>query len=128
MATFSARPTPSLRSTIKLALYHSGTLIMLSPLRRRPGAAELSSSVLGFGRRRSFDHDRLGLRVVIEGLDPVLLSVSALLPTAERQLVVDELRGVDPGIARLQSLGRIRSPLEVAGPDGGPEPVDRTVG
>src|ERR687885_105466 len=123
MATFSARPTSSLRSTIKLALYHSGTLIMLSPLRRRPGAAELSSSVLGFGRR-SFDHDRLGLRVVIEGPNPVPLSVPALLPTAERQLVVDELRGVDPGVARLQSLGRIRSPLEVAGPDGGPEPVD----
>src|SRR5215213_1251792 len=128
MATLSARPASRLRSTRTLALYHSGLSIMReSPLGNRFGTAELSCSGFVSTDHGPLDNDRLGLRVVVDGLYAVLLAVARLLPAAEGQLVVDELGGVDPGVARLESLGGLGGPVEVGGPDRGAEPVDRTV-
>src|SRR5215204_446564 len=114
MATLSARSASRLRSTRTLALYHSGISIMCQ-------------SPLGSRFHGSLDDDRFSLRVVVEGLYAMLLAVARLLPAAEGQLVVDELGGVDPGVARLEPLGGLRGPVEVGGPDRGAEPVDRTV-
>src|SRR5215212_1199193 len=128
MATLSARPASRLRSTRTPALYHSGISIMReSPLGNRFGTAELSRSGFVSTDHGPLDDDRLGLRVVVDGLYAVLLAVARLLPAAEGQLVVDELGGVDPGVARLEPLGGLRGPVEVGGPDRGAEPVDRTV-
>src|SRR5215210_54093 len=128
MATLSARPASRLRSTRTLALYHSGISIMgESPLGYRLGTAELSPSGFVSTDHGPLDDDRLGLRVVVEGLYAVLFAVSRLLPAAEGQLVVDELGGVDPGVARLEPLGGFRGPVEVGGPYRGSEPVDRAV-
>src|SRR5215213_4169608 len=111
MATFSARPASRFRSTRTLALYHSGVWIM----RYHPSSGCAP------------DDYGLGLRVVVECLYAVLLAVSRLFPTPERQLVVDDLGGVDPGVPGLDALGGIRGPVEVSGPDGGPQPIDRAV-
>src|SRR5215212_1452469 len=128
MATLSARPASRLRSTRTLALYHSGISIMReSPPGHRFGTAGPSCGGLVTGDHGPLDDDRLGLRVVVEGLYAVLLAIARLLPAAEGQLVVDELGGVDPGVARLEPLGGIRGPVEVGGPYRGAEPVDRAV-
>src|SRR5919205_2454352 len=128
MATLSARPASRFRSTRTLALYHSDISIMRkSPLGCRLGAAKLPPGSPVFRRHGPLDHDRLRLRVVVEGLDAVFLAVARLLPTAEGQLVVNELGGVDPGVTRLQPLGGVRGPVEVGGPYRGAEPVDRAV-
>src|SRR5215208_1341772 len=128
MAILSARPASRLRSTRTLALYHSGiSIIIESPPGYRFGTAELRCSGRLTTDHGPLDHDRLGLRVVVEGLYAVFLSVARLLPAAEGQLIVDELGGVDPGIARLEALGCLGGPVEVCGPDRGAEPVDRTV-
>src|SRR5215210_6571447 len=109
MATLSARPASRLLSRIVLALNHSGSVITPSSSTRTP------------------DHDGLGLRVVVERLDSVLLAVTGLLPAAKRQLVVDDLGRVDPGITRLDPLRRLRSPIQIRRPNGRPEPVNRRV-
>src|SRR5215216_199634 len=128
MAALSARPASRLRSTRTLALYHSGVSIMReSPLGYRFGTAELSRCSLVTGDHSPLDDDRLGLRVIVEGLYAVLLAMARLLPAAEGQLIVDELGRVDPGVARLEPLGGLGGPVEVGGPDRGAEPVDRAV-
>src|SRR5215212_7664729 len=128
MATLSARPASRLRSTRTLALYHSGiSIIIESPLGYRFGTAELRCSGLVRTDHGPLDDDRLGLRVVVDGLYAVFLAVARLLPAAEGQLIVDELGGVDPGIARLEALGCLGGPVEVGSPDRGAEPVDRAV-
>src|SRR5215210_765562 len=108
MATFSARPASRFRSTRTLALYHSGVWIMV-----------ISHLSLGCAP----DDYGFGLRVIVQRLYAVLLAVSGLLPTSERQLVVDDLGGVDPGVPGLEALGGVRSPVEVRGPYRGPEAV-----
>src|SRR5829696_6251003 len=128
MATLSARPASRLRSTRTLALYHSGISIMReSPPGHRFGTAGPSCGGLVTGDHGPLDDDRFGLRVVVEGLYAVLLAIARLLPAAEGQLVVDELGGVDPGVPRLQPLSGVRSPVEVSGPHGRAEPIDRAV-
>src|SRR5215204_3274890 len=112
MATFSARPASRFRSTRTLALYHSGVWIMV--------ISHLSSGCAP-------DDHGFGLRVIVQRLYAVLLAVSGLLPTPERQLVVDDLRGIDPGVPGLDALGGLRGPVEVGGPNGGPQPVDGAV-
>src|ERR1700760_718763 len=64
----------------------------------------------------------LGLRVVVEGLDPVLLAVAAGLPAAEGQLVVHLGARVDPRVPRLDALGGVPRAAQVAGPDRGAQP------
>src|SRR5215210_2088727 len=110
MATLSARPASRLLSRIVLALNHSGTVITPSSSTRTP------------------NHDGLCLRVEVERLDSVLLAIPRLLPAAERQLIVDDLGRVDPGIPRLDPLRRLRRPVQVRGPNGRPEPENRRVG
>ena len=44
--------------------------------------------------------------VVLDGLVAVLFAETALLDTAERQLVINDLRGVDPGVAGFDILAR----------------------
>src|SRR5215204_4687499 len=112
MATFSARPASRFRSTRTLALYHSGVWIMV-----------ISHLSLGCAP----DDYGFGLRVIVQRLYAVLLAVSGLLPTSERQLVVDDLGGVDPGVPGLDALGGLRSPVQVRGPDRRPQPVDGPV-
>src|SRR5215211_4569250 len=112
MATFSPRSAPRFRSTRTLALYHSGIWIMVR-------------SHLSLGCAP--DDYGFGLRVIVQRLYAVLLAVSGLFPTPERQLVVDDLGGVDPGVPGLDTLGGLRGPVEVSGPYRGPQPVDGTV-
>src|SRR5437764_15429028 len=73
-------------------------------------------------------HDRLGLRVVVEGLLAVLLAVAARLPAAERQLVVDLGPRVDPGVAGFDAGCRLACSLQVAGPHRRAETERRGVG
>src|SRR5215213_6197837 len=112
MATLSARPASRFLSTRTLALYHSGVWIMVR-------------SHLSLGRAP--DDYGFRLRVIVQRLYAVLLAVPGLLPAPERQLVVDDLGGVDPGVPGLDALGGLRGPVEVRGPDGGPQPIDRAV-
>src|SRR5215208_3279815 len=112
MATFSVRPASRFRSTRTLALYHSGVWIMVR--------AHLSLGCTP-------DDHGFRLRVIVKRLYAVLLAVSGLLPTPEQQFVVDDLGGVDPGVPGLDALGGLRGPVEVRGPDRGPQPVDGTV-
>jgi hypothetical protein len=65
---------------------------------------------------------------VFDGFLAVLFAQTALLHTAERQFVVDDLCGVDPGISSLDSLGSGHSPINVAGPNGGTQTEDRIIG
>src|SRR5215212_7243500 len=113
MATLSARPASRFRSTRTLALYHSGVWIM-------------ARSHLSLGCAP--DDYGFGLRVIVQRLYAVLFAVSRLLPTPERQLVVNDLGGVDPGVPGLDALGGLRGPVEVRGPYGGPKPVGGPVG
>src|SRR5215213_4420343 len=112
MATLSARPASRFWSTRTLALYHSGVWIM-------------ARSHLSLGCAP--DDYGFGLRVIVQRLYAVLLAVSGLFPTPERQLVVDDLGGVDPGVPGFDVLGGLGGPVEVSGPDGEPQPVDGTV-
>src|SRR4051794_18429147 len=113
MATLSARPASRFRSTRRLALYHSSVPIMV---RSHPSSGCAP------------DYHGFGLCVVVKRLYPVLLAVPRLLPAPERQLVVDDLGGVDPGVPCLDALGCLRSPVEVSGPDGRPQPINGPVG
>src|SRR5215213_8634153 len=108
MATLSARPASRFRSTRTLALYHSGVWIM--------ARSHLSLDCAP-------DDHSFGLRVIVQRLYAVFLAVSRLLPTPERQFVVDDLGGVDPGVPGFDVLGGLRGPVEVRGPDRGPQPV-----
>src|SRR5215213_4151690 len=112
MATLSARPASRFWSTRTLALYHSGVWIM-------------ARSHLSLGCAP--DDYGFGLRVIVQRLYAVLLAVSGLLPTPERQLVVDDLGGVDPGVPGLDALGGLGGPVEVRGPDGRSQSIDGTV-
>jgi hypothetical protein len=57
----------------------------------------------------------------------VLLAHSGLAEPAERQLVVDDLAGVDPGVAGLEPLRRDRRRRKIPRPDGRAEPELRSV-
>src|SRR5712692_5464864 len=79
---------------------------------RYPGkAARLPSSLPARGEGREGTsssrseppvHDRLLLRVLVEGLQAVLLAEAGLLGAPEGQLVVGDLERVDPGVAGFQ--------------------------
>ena len=56
---------------------------------------------------------------MLDGLFAVLLAETALFHAAEWQLVVDDLRRVDPGIPRLDAFGAGHGAVDVTGPDGG---------
>src|SRR5437868_2952907 len=72
--------------------------------------------------------DRLLLCVLEESLHPVLLAEPGLLGPAERQLVVRDLEGVDPGVARLQLVDRAVRRAHVRSPDRRPEAERRVIG
>src|SRR5690348_327047 len=71
--------------------------------------------------------DRLLLRVLKEGLDAVLLAEAGLLGATERQLVVRDLQGVDPRVARLDLLHGPMRGGHVRGPDRRAEAERRVV-
>src|SRR5262249_35409143 len=81
-----------------------------------PSASTLSFFVphpqLGSG-----DDHRLLLGVVVKHLGAVLLPVARVLGAAERQLVVRDLDGVDPGVAGFQLVDRSLRLGQVAGED-----------
>src|SRR2546427_353058 len=57
----------------------------------------------------------------------MLLSEAALLHAAERQLVIDDLRRVNPGIARFDPLCRDHGFVDIARPHRGAQAEDRVV-
>src|SRR3954470_2591687 len=78
--------------------------------------------------QRALDHDRLRVGVVVQRLRPVLLAVARRLQTAERKLVVDLGRGVDPRVAAVELGRRALGGLEAARPQRGAEAERRVVG
>src|SRR6201993_3768779 len=52
---------------------------------------------------------------------------AALLYAAERQLIIDNLRRVDPGVASFDALGASHGPIDVARPDGRAQTENRIV-
>src|SRR2546426_6021268 len=73
-------------------------------------------------------HGALLLGIEVEHLDAVLLAEPAVLGAAERQLVVGDLDGIDPGVAGVQPVDANLRLLEVAGEDRRAEPELRVVG
>ena len=57
----------------------------------------------------------------------MLLAQTALLQSAKRQLIVDDLARVDPGVAGVDSLGRTGRAVEIVRPDRRTQSVDRAV-
>src|ERR1700761_7701945 len=84
--------------------------------RSAPPAGAVSESGL------AAEDNGLGLRVVVEGLDAVLLAIPAGLPAPEGQLVVDLGPRVDPGVAGLDALGGVAGASQITRPHRGPQP------
>src|ERR1044071_9688155 len=68
---------------------------------------------LSFGR----DHNRLGVGVMLDRLFAVFFAETALFHAAKRQLVIDDLCRVDPGVPNFDSLRASHGPVDVACPD-----------
>src|SRR5438132_2058806 len=71
------------------------------------------------------ENDRLLLGVIVEHLSAVLFAVAAVFRSAERQLVVGDLHGVDPRVAGLELVNGALGAGHVAGEDAGAQAVFR---
>src|SRR5581483_9440080 len=74
------------------------------------------------------DDDRLGIGIVLDRFVAVLFPEAALFHAAEGQLVVDDLRRVDPGVAGFDVLRAVHGAVDVARPDRRAQTEDRAVG
>src|SRR5688572_948729 len=109
----SGRSIPSLCSESQISYGRS----QIFNLRSEILDAQKLFAADGLGLRLGGDDDGFRLRIVLDRLLAVLLADAALLDAAERQLIVDDLRRVDPGVAGLDVLGGEHRLVDVARPD-----------
>src|SRR3954447_10074074 len=87
-----------------------------------------AARLLIFLSRLGLEHHRLEVGVVVQRLGAVLLAEPAALDAAERQLVVDLGRRVDPRVAAVELRWGTAGAGDVARPDAGAEAERRRVG
>src|SRR5262245_51924852 len=73
------------------------------------------------------DDDGLGIGVVLDRFVAMLLAEATLLDPAERQLVVNDLRRVDPSVTGFDMLSAVHRAVDVARPDRRAETEDRAI-
>src|SRR5262252_6538019 len=97
---------------------------------REPNVEVRQNLSIGFARRRQVSakhakenslfgsyHYRFGFGVIIEGFGAVLFTQAALFEASERQLVVDHLCRIDPGIAGFNPFGGASGTTQIIRPD-----------